>query len=221
MSEAEFWEAIQQGDRPAVEALLRRSPELAGARVGPGLSPALLALYYNEPEIAGLLVGRDPHVDVFTAAACGLADRLETLLSAQPDLANAVAGDGFQPLGLAAFFGQEAAVRTLLAHGARVDAPSHNPMRVMPLHSSVAHRHLDISRLLLEAGAPVNATQADDFTPLHEAAQNGQVAMLQLLLAYGADLAARKSDGKTPLMLAEEHGQADAAAFLRAAGAPA
>jgi ankyrin repeat protein len=129
--------------------------------------------------------------------------------------ANAFTADGFTPLGLAAFFGQADAARTLLDHDADPNIASQNAMRVAPLHSAVAAQRLDISAELLRRGADVNAVQADDFTPLHEAAQNGQVAMIELLLAHGADLTARKSDGQTPLDVAEAHGQAAAAALLR------
>jgi uncharacterized protein len=141
------------------------------------------------------------------------------LLDASPELVNAVAGDGFQPLGLAAFFGQDEVVRLLLMRGAAVDSPSHNLMRVMPLHSAAANRHLEICRMLLENGAPVNATQADDFTPLHEAAQNGQLEMVRLLLDYGAEVNVRKTDSLTPLTLAVQYGHVEVVELLKAQGA--
>jgi ankyrin repeat protein len=59
-------------------------------------------------------------------------------------------------------------------------------MRVQPLHSAVAARNAEIVRLLIAAGADVNARQQDDFTPLMAARQNGDAEIEQMLLDAGA-----------------------------------
>ena len=210
----QLFSAIERGDRALVERLLAAQPALASARHGDGVSATLYSLYYREPEIADLLASSGAEMTVFEAAALGRTETLQELLAADPARANAVSADGFSPLGLAAFFGQPAAARLLLDHGADPNAVSQNAMRVAPLHSAVAARDLDIAEALLTHGASVNAAQADDFTPLHEAAQNGQVEMIELLLAHGADPHARKSDGQTPLDVAREAGQQAAIAAL-------
>lgn len=210
-----FLQAIKAGDRAQVERLLTAEPELINIRNDSGVSATLVSLYYREPEIAALLADSGAEVTVFEAAALGRIETLTELLAADPSQANAVSADGFTPLGLAAFFGQLAAARSLLDHAADPNIASQNAMRVTPLHSSVAAQRLDISEELLRHGAEVNVAQADDYTPLHEAAQNGQVAMIELLLAHGADLSARKSDGQTALDVAEERGQDAAAGLLR------
>jgi ankyrin repeat protein len=214
-----FIEAIKEGDLAQVERLIDQLPDLLQRKVPGDFSPALLAMYYNEPEVAQLLVQRGAPLDLFAASGCGALEQVQALVEAEPGLVEAVAADGFQPLGLAAFFGQVEVVHFLLERGAAVDSPSHNPMRVMPLHSAAANRHLEICRLLLEHGAPVNATQADDFTPLHEAAQNGQIELVRLLLDYGAEVNAHKSDGQTPLALAIEYGHPEVAEVLKSRGA--
>jgi ankyrin repeat protein len=214
-----FIEAIKEGNLAQVEQLLDQRPDLLQHKLPGELSPALLAMYYSEPEVAQFLVQRGAPLDIFAASGCGALGQVQALVEAEPGLVEAVAADGFQPLGLAAFFGQVEVVRFLLEHEAAVDSPSHNPMRVMPLHSAAANRHLDICRLLLEHGAPVNAAQADDFTPLHEAAQNGQLELVRLLLDYGAEVNARKSDGQTPLALAVQYGHPEVAELLKRRGA--
>jgi ankyrin repeat protein len=138
---------------------------------------------------------------------------------AQPELINAYAPDGFQPIGLAAFFGHQPVVELLLRVGAEADAPSKNPMRVRPLHSAIANRRTAIAKLLIEHGADVNSTQADDFTPLHEAAQNGLVDIAQLLLDRGANVNAKLANGQTPLALAIESKHDDVADLLQRYGA--
>jgi ankyrin repeat protein len=99
--------------------------------------------------------------------------------------------------------------------GAEVNSPSRNLLRVMPLHSAVARQSLAIARMLLAAGAEVNATQADEFTPLHEAAQNGQLEMVQLLIVYGADPAQTNKDGLTALQIAEKYQHPEVVTYLQ------
>jgi ankyrin repeat protein len=50
----------------------------------------------------------------------------------------------------------------------------------------VAARNAEIVRLLIAAGADVNARQQDDFTPLMAARQNGDAEIEQMLLDAGA-----------------------------------
>ena len=215
----EFFEAIKTGDRARVEQMLGVEPDLARATTSVGLSVVLLAAYYQEPAIAALLAGERDDLTIFEAAAVGRERRVATLLDAEPTLLDAVADDGFTPLGLASFFGQPEVVDLLLARGANVNLASQNAMRVAPLHSAVAQRRLDIARRLIAHGADVNAVQADDFTPLHGAAQNGQAEMVALLLQHGADANARQGDGQTALTLARVARADDVIALLEAAGA--
>jgi ankyrin repeat protein len=167
-----------------------------------------------------LLVQRGVELSGFEACAVGELARVQVLIKQQPDLINAYAPDGFQPLGLAAFFGHTALVAWLLEVGALVDSPSRNPMRVMPLHSAIASKHTEIVKLLLDHDADVNAAQADDFTPLHEAAQNGLLDVAQWLIDRGAAIDPRlSSSGKTPLALAIEHKHEAVSNLLKQHGA--
>jgi ankyrin repeat protein len=215
----ELISAAKTGDRDKVEQLLAQNPGLANSKTDEGLSAVLVAVYYGKPAIADVLIDRGASLDVFEAAATGRLQRLASLIEKDPSLVNAFAQDGFQPLGLAAFFNHLDVVEYLLVKGAEVNSASRNQMKVMPLHSAVARGSLEIARALLEQGAQVNVAQQDDFTPLHEAAQNGQVEMARLLLDYGADVNAKLANGKTPLALAEEYQHAEVAGLLEQRGA--
>ena len=213
----EFIEAIKVGNTVEIEELLDQDPALVNAKSETGISAVLLAIYYGRPAMGELLITRGALLNIFEASAVGKFDRVKELVDGQPDLVNAYADDGFQPLGLASFFGHEEVAELLLSKGARVNSASKNAQRVMPLHSAVAGGHVAIAKTLLARGADVNARQADDFSPLHGAAQNGQLAMVKLLLGHGAEVNA-KGGGRTPLVIALEQGHQDVVALLRQHG---
>ena len=58
-------------------------------------------------------------------------------------------------------------------------------------------------RLLLEAGADINAANEADFTALHGAAYRGLNEVIEYLVAAGADIDARDFRGRTPYRIAE------------------
>jgi ankyrin repeat protein len=154
------------------------------------MSELLQAVYQGDQPRVEELLAADPELDVFEAAAVGRTDRLRELLDQDPSLANAWAEDGFQPLGLASFFGHVEAARLLVERGAEVNSASRNDMKVMPLHSAAAaddpEARYELAKLLLEAGAEPNARQQDDFTPLMAADQSGDKRLAQLLEEHGA-----------------------------------
>jgi ankyrin repeat protein len=153
------------------------------------MSDVLQAVYRgNRDEAERLAAGRE--LDVFEAAALGRTDRLRELLDDDPACANARAEDGFQPLGLASFFGHPEAARLLVERGAEVNSASRNQMKVMPLHSAVATSdpaaRYELAELLLEAGADPNAVQQDQFTPLMAADHHGDERLRAILVEHGA-----------------------------------
>jgi uncharacterized protein len=114
--EAGFWTAVTTGDCAALESLVRASPALATARRD-GVSAILLAVYHHKPDVVACLRPRVAALDIFEASALGELDRVRSLLDADAGLANAVAEDGFGPLGLASFFAHEPVVLLLLGAG--------------------------------------------------------------------------------------------------------
>ena len=154
------------------------------------MSELLQAVYRGDQARVDELLAAGPELDVFEAAAVGRVDRLRTLLDEDATLANAWAEDGFQPLGLASFFGHADAARLLVERGAEVNSASRNDLKVMPLHSAVAEKdpeiRYEIAKLLLEHGADPNARQQDDFTPLMAADQQGDDRLRALLVEHGA-----------------------------------
>lgn len=207
--------AITSGALGEVSAALQERPQLVGERPGGAPSLPLLAVYHGQPAIAALLVEKGAKVGIFEAAAMGLLEEARSLVASDPKLANAYAEDGFQPLGLASFFGHAPLARLLLEHGAEVNSPARNPQRVMPLHSAVAASSPEIVRLLLAHGADVNAVQQGGYAPIHQAANSGNTEILAMLLNAGARRDVEAEDGSTPLALALRAGHEKAANLLR------
>ena len=213
---AKFFKVIQEGDRDKVEKMLRKNPDLILARSKKQLSPLMTAMYCHEFEIANMILDRMMSLNVFEAAATGRMTHLISNLAHKPELVNAYSEDGFQPLGLASYFGQVKIVEYLIKAGAEVNSPSKNSLRVSPIQSAVAGRHLEITTLLLEAGASPNLREAGGHTPLHTAAQNGDVKIVHKLLFGGADLEAKSEKGETPLDMALQSSHSEVVTLLKA-----
>lgn len=210
-----FFKSIQEGNFAEVKRLLLENSRLANSLDDQGVSGVLIALYYREPEIAEFLAGVKRELSLFEAAALGRDARVALILAEHPKELNKFSSDGFQALGLAAFFSRATAARLLIEAGAEVDTPSQNPFHVTPLHSAAASGNLEIAGLLLENGADANARQQSGFTPLHSAAQNGQVEMAKLLLEHGADIQAVNEAGQNALAIAEANDRSEMVAFLK------
>ena len=214
-SEALF-AAIDAGDVDRVGGMLDADPSLAMARDHEGVSALLRARYRMDRGLAEAVKVRVAALDVFEAATFGDLDRLAVLLAADPSLTGRRTGDGFTALHLAAFFGQDDAVRLLLTRGVDPDARGTGWMTGTPLNSAASARHPTAVELLLDAGADPDAVQRGGWTPLHSAAHNGDARTVELLLAHGADRAATDDDGRSADDMADESG--DAATIAAIAG---
>ena len=65
-----------------------------------------------------------------------------------------------------------------------------------PLNYAAGNGHIEITRLLLQNGADVNAKNIHGSTPFHCSAKHGHVDILHLLVENGADLEAQKNNGE-------------------------
>src|SRR5439155_42285 len=136
-----------------------------------------------------------PQLAAFEAAAVGDAARIRQLVRARPPLVEAVSGDGWTALHLAAYFGQGEAVERLLAAGADPRAPSRNRLANTPLHAALGGRaNVRIITALLARGADVEIPASGGYRPLHLAAARGDVAIIEMLLVRGARVGVRAED---------------------------
>ncbi len=210
----EFFDLIKKGNMEEVQRLLSLNPSLIHEKEN-GLSPVMVAAYHREPAIADFLAEKAVNINFFEACATGRINQVILNLAREPKLVNAFADDGFQPLGLACFFGHYETAEYLIKAGAAINSPSRNSLNAAPIQSAAAGGHGKIVMLLLNNRANPNVREQRGNTPLHAASQSGDLQMIRSLLYNGADLSTRNTDGKLPLDLALEAGQADAAALLK------
>jgi ankyrin repeat protein len=210
----EIVEAVKADEMPRTQKLLKEDPTLVNTRTAEG-SLVLTAAYYGAQNVLKILLDRNPALDIFEAATVGNTNRIQAILEAKPELANAVNHDGYTPLGLASFFGHETAVQSLLERGADINRVHKNREANTALDGAVAANQIGVVRLLLSKGAEVNCRAAGGFTPLHKAAFAGHEEMVRLLLAHGADVQAKDDKNRTPFAIATEKGHADLSDLLR------
>ena len=212
---ADLIAAVNADDAALVAELVEADPSLADARDEAGVSALMLSKYRFARPVTDALLAADPERDAFEATALGEVERLRERLDDDPAAVGAYSADGFTALHFAGFFGKPEAARVLLEHGADVGAWTRNPFANQPLHAAAAGRHIEVCRVLVAAGADVDARQHGGFTPLHEAAQHGDIELVELLLSAGADPAVTEDEGRTAADLADAAGHPDAAARLR------
>jgi ankyrin repeat protein len=117
----------------------------------------------------------------------------------------------------AAMRGDKAAVRTLLAQHADVNAPQADGATA--LHWAAYGGDKELADMLIRAGADVKAANREGATPLWLASVNGDAAIIAALITAGADPNERLPLGRTPLMTASRTGNVAAMKVLLDHGA--
>src|SRR4029453_4667992 len=204
----QFFDAIKAGKVDEVRQLVQQDPALKQARDASGASAILVAAYNMKPEVVTALVDLGAPVDIFEASVLGKVDRIQEILKSNPKRVSEHAPDGFTPVALAAFFGQPAAVKALIAAGADVNAPAKNALKVQALPAG-AGRNLEIVKAVLDAGADPNAPQQAGFHAIDEAGTHANKALAELLLSHGADPRLPSDSGKNAIDIAREKGHTE------------
>lgn len=114
--------------------------------------------------------------------------------------------------------GDAVTLETLLVPG--VDPAPKTKLHWTPLHFATRYGHTDCCRLLLNAGAPLDATtKVRGYMPIHLAALDGHTETVAFLIERGAKIDSLTIEGWTPLHAAVEHAHVNTVSFLLKSGA--
>ncbi|MEM6392952.1 MAG: ankyrin repeat domain-containing protein [Planctomycetota bacterium] len=200
-----FQAAARAGVLERVEAMLREDPSLLnqkdeGGRSALYRSACVYGAFPRGERVAKLLLDHGAEVDLYSACALGLVDRVEALIREDASGVNRYDSDGCTAL----HWSVRPRKRWLESRGLSSDA------------------YVRITRLLLEAGATVDTPnrQEDGMQALHHIGEwGGSDEQARLLIEHGADInAAAEQTGWTPLDYAEDRGRDGIAEVLRSLG---
>lgn len=211
--------ASMQGDKAAVQALLKQGADVNGAQ-GDGTTALHWAAYRDDVEMAQSLLKAGANINgktrvgemtpLFLAAKNGNAAMIELLLKAgsSAKLSNS---NGTTPLMLAAASGKIDAIKVLLDNGADVNAKDTTNGQTALMFAAALNRAPAIT-LLAQRGAALNATsRLTDVKPYGGyREQNDEGERSKKIVKMG---------GNTALHFAAREGQMDAVRALVEAGA--
>ncbi|KAI8752888.1 transient receptor potential cation channel subfamily A member 1 [Biomphalaria glabrata] len=124
---------------------------------------------------------------------------------------------GQTPLHFAAMRGNEVACSNLLFFKDKIIINANDNQGSTPLHTAALYKHLEIARMLIEAGANLMSRDKEQCTPLHHAASGGNFELVNLLLEAASTsdsgwillsemVSAIDIEQNTPLHVAVDHG---------------
>lgn len=150
------FEAAATGQTNRVRALIEEDPALVNSYSPDGFAPLSLAVFFGHAET----------VDALLAAGAEVSAPSRETMKLTP-LASALAA------------GHNQIARTLIDHGAHVNAKGDSD--VTPLHTAAARGNIEAATFLLEHGADINATTTDGKKPITYAEERNHPEMVEFL----------------------------------------
>ena len=154
--ELNIFEAAATGQTERVLALIKDNPELVNSFSPDGFSPLSLSVFFGQPETVDALLAAGAEVNAPSRETMKLTPLASAMATAQNEIA-----------------------RTLIQHGANVNAKGESDLT--PLHTAAARGNIEAVTLLLEHGADINATTKDGKKPISYAEERNHPEMVEFL----------------------------------------
>jgi uncharacterized protein len=172
--------AVRSGSLEAVTVLVEAGADVNAADPQLGHTVLMWAVRSDSASIVRLLLARGASLEA------------RTRIGAKPAARPPGAGGGSHGVGI---------VRSgVPPQGEQLPTPG----GMTPLLFAARDGSLEAARVVIEAGANLNAADPNGMTPLMMAITNGQIRVAQLLIDKGADVRAADWYGRTPLWAAVE-----------------
>ena len=133
-------------------------------------------------------------LDVFNIARKGTVADVENYYKTNSNGFNVLNEAGISPLILACYYSNNEVAKAFIKLGADVNG---NSKMGTPLMASVVKNNLELTKLLLDKKANINAADANGISALIYAVQLNNKAMLLLLLEHKVDTTHKDNNGKT------------------------
>ena len=141
--------------------------------------------------------------EIFNAIGHGNLEDVKSIIESDSKQLNATLNDSYTTLSFSAMLGNEEIVRFLISKGAMTKKLDKNIKSA--LFYAIHRGHINIVKLLVEKGAPLNETTFG-MSLLHTAVLKNNSEIVDYLLELGFDINERDTYGLTPLHIASELG---------------
>lgn len=154
--ELNIFEAAATGQTDRVNTLIAEDPTLVNSYAPDGFAPLSLAVFFGHPETVNALLAAGAEVNAASRETMKLTPLASAMATAQIEIA-----------------------KTLIAHGANINAKAASDLT--PLHTAAARGNIDAATLLLENGAEINATTTEGKKPIAYAEERNHPEMVEFL----------------------------------------
>lgn len=134
------------------------------------------------------------NLDVFDVARKGTADDLKNIIKSNPKAINEINTEGYSPLILACYRGNNEVAKMLIEKGADIDYKSGLGS---PLMACAVKGNNEMAKYLIEKKADLNAADANGTTALIYAVQFQNLSLIKFLIEHNVDKNHQDKKGKT------------------------
>lgn len=179
--------AVENGDTAMTELLIQHGADVNIPQAD-GSTVLYLAMKHRYNNLCDLLFKHGARHNIFTAAGLGDISAVTSLVNHDPNVLQVRDYENRTALHWAAKEGRLKTVKYLLDKGADIHATNQHKVSRSETALHYASKHVDISKILIEKGAKINAGDRYGVTPLQYAARDGNIDVVKMLVSSGADV---------------------------------
>ncbi|MFN7676501.1 ankyrin repeat domain-containing protein [Flavobacterium sp.] len=133
---------------------------------------------------------------VFDIARKGTVEQAKAILKANPNAFNTINADGYSPLILACYRGNNEVAKLLIENGSDING---NSKMGTPLMACVVKGNNEIAKFLIEKKADIHLADTNGTTPIIYATNFKNYEVVSLLIKAGADYTKKDNRGNSAL----------------------